>query len=69
MKYKTWDDSRIPDLIELNQKVKEKKKQADTSNRVLPLLDIREQALKQKKHPYDLLIKKEYIYNPIEEFL
>ncbi|OZI11272.1 transcriptional antiterminator [Bacillaceae bacterium SAS-127] len=59
----------IPVLIELNQKTKEKKRRADTSNKVLPLLDIREQALKQKKHPYDLLIKKEYIKNPIEEFL
>lgn len=67
--YNTLKAQVIPALIELNQKVKEKKKRADTSNRVLPLLDIREQALKQKKHPYDLLIKKEYIKNPIEEFL
>ncbi|GAB0278513.1 ATP-binding protein [Staphylococcus pseudintermedius] len=67
--YNTLKAQVIPALIELNQKVKEKKKRADTSNRVLPLLDIREQAVKQKKHPYDLLIKKEYIKNPIEEFL
>lgn len=58
----------ISQLIELNQKVKEKKQRIVTSNKVLPLLDARERALKQKKHPYEVLIKNNYIKNPIEEF-
>jgi hypothetical protein len=41
----------IPLLIEMNEKAKEKKKQMDTLNRVLPLLNLRERALRQKKHP------------------
>lgn len=58
----------IPQLIELNQKVKEKKQRIVTSDKVLPLLDARERALKQKKHPYEMLIKDNYIKNPVEEF-
>ncbi len=58
----------IPNLIELNEKVKEKKVQAVPSNKVLPLLDAREKALKQKKHPYEGLAKNSYIKNPITEF-
>ena len=57
----------IPNLIELNEKAKEKKKQRDTSNRILLLPDLREQALKQKKHPYDLLLRQGYIKQPIIE--
>lgn len=51
----------IPLLIELNEKVKEKKKQKGVPNSVLPLLDLREQALKQNKHPYELLKAKGYV--------
>lgn len=58
----------IPQLIELNQKAKEKKQRIVTSNKVLPLLDARERALKQKKHPYEVLIKDNYIKNPVKEF-
>ncbi|EKB5971591.1 ATP-binding protein [Listeria monocytogenes] len=58
----------IPNLIELNEKVKEKKVQAVPSNKVLPLLDAREKALKQKKHVYEVLKGNGYIKNLIEEF-
>ncbi|MEK4138784.1 ATP-binding protein [Kurthia sp. FSL E2-0154] len=58
----------IPQLIELNQKAKEKKQHIVISDKVLPLLDARERALKQKKHPYEVLIKDNYIKNPVEEF-
>ncbi|GEK30505.1 hypothetical protein KZO01_08140 [Kurthia zopfii] len=58
----------IPNLIELNEKVKEKKVQAVPSNKVLPLLDAREKALKQKKHMYEVLKENGYIKNLIEEF-
>lgn len=61
----------IPNLIELNEKAKVKKVQAVQtvpSNKVLPLLDARDRALKQKKHPYEGLAKNSYIKNPITEF-
>lgn len=58
----------IPQLIELNQKVKEKKQPTVTSDKVLLLLAARERALKQKKHPYEMLIKGNYIKNPMREF-
>lgn len=58
----------IPQLIELNQKVKEKKQPTVTSDKVLLLLAARERALKQKKNPYEMLIKDNYIKNPMREF-
>lgn len=58
----------IPQLIELNQKVKEKKQPTVTSDKVLLLLAARERALKQKKHPYEMLVKDNYIKNPMREF-
>lgn len=58
----------IPNLIELNEKAKEKKVKVVSANKILPLLDIRECALKQKKHPYEGLVKNNYIKNPFIEF-
>ncbi|WP_240180995.1 ATP-binding protein [Staphylococcus aureus] len=40
----------IPNLIELNKKLNEKKVKVVPSGKVLPLLDAREKALNQKKH-------------------
>lgn len=53
----------IPNLIELNEKAKVKKVQAVPSNKVLPLLDARGKALKQKKHVYEILKNNGYIKN------
>ena len=58
----------ISNLIELNEKAKEKKVKVVSANKILPLLDIRECALKQKKHPYEGLVKNNYIKNPFIEF-
>lgn len=58
----------IPNLIELNEKVKEKKVKVVPSGKVLPLLDAREKALKQKKHVYEGLKEENYIKNPMVEF-
>ena len=58
----------IPNLIELNEKVKEKKVKVVSSGKVLPLLDAREKALKQKKHVYEGLKEENYIKNPMVEF-
>lgn len=58
----------IPNLIELNEKVKEKKVKVVSSGKVLPLLDTREKALKQKKHVYEGLKEENYIKNPMVEF-
>ncbi|WP_413539481.1 ATP-binding protein [Aerococcus viridans] len=66
--YNVLKTKLIPELIELNQKVKEKKQPTVTSDKVLLLLDARERALKQKKHPYEMLIKDNYIKNPMGEF-
>lgn len=57
----------IRNLMELNGKIKEKKQQEDTSNKLLLLLNLREQAIKQNKHPYDLLLEQGYIKQPIIE--
>lgn len=51
----------IPYLIEMNERVKEKKNSIASIDKVLPLLILREQALKKKMHPYDLLKSKGYI--------
>ncbi|WP_338838361.1 ATP-binding protein [Kurthia gibsonii] len=51
----------IPYLIEMNERVKEKKNSIASIDKVLPLLILREQALKKKIHPYDLLKSKGYI--------
>lgn len=57
-------------LIEMNGKAKEKKKHKSTSNQVvLPLLDLRERALKQKEHPYVLLKKQSFIKVIYEDFM
>ena len=53
----------IPNLIELNEKAKVKKVQVVPSNKVLPLLDARGKALKQKKHVYEILKNNGYIKN------
>lgn len=58
----------IPNLIELNEKVKEKKVKVVPSGKVLTLLDAREKALKQKKHVYEGLKEENYIKNPMVEF-
>lgn len=58
----------IPNLIELNEKVKEKKVKVVSSGKVLPLLDTREKALKQKRHVYEGLKEENYIKNPMVEF-
>ena len=39
----------------MNERVKEKKNSIASIDKVLPLLILREQALKKKIHPYDLL--------------
>lgn len=50
----------IPNLIELNEKVKEKKVKVVPSDKVLPFLDARERALKEK-NPYEILKANGYI--------
>lgn len=55
----------IPFLIKLNEKAKEKKKHVDTSNKILQLLDLRERALRKKKHPYELLKDNGYIKSEV----
>lgn len=57
----------IPYLIEMNKKVKERKKSTFTNNNVLPLLSLREQATNQKRHCYELFKLNDYIKN-INEF-
>lgn len=58
----------IPNLIELNKKLNEKKVKVVPSGKVLPLLDAREKALNQKKHVYEGLKEENYIKNPMVEF-
>lgn len=53
----------ISNLIELNEKVKEKKVKVAPSDKVLPLLDARGKVLKQKKHVYEILKNNGYIKN------
>lgn len=53
--------SLIEYLMKLNEQMKEKKEQKSSSNLVLPMLSLREQALKQSKHPYELLKEKGYV--------
>lgn len=53
-------------LIEMNDKKKEKKICIST-NKILPLLDLRNQAIKRNNHPYDLLIKNKYIKQAMGE--
>lgn len=58
----------ISDLIELNKVANEKKEKVNCSNRSTILVAFREQALKQNKHPYEVLEKNNFIKNPIVEF-
>lgn len=58
----------IPLLIELNQKEKEKMKKSIKYSKVLPLLELRDKALKDKNHPYVLMQENNYIKNTIREF-
>lgn len=58
----------IPLLIELNQKEKEKTEKLIKSSKVLPLLDLRDKAIKQKNHPYVLMKESNYIKNTMSEF-
>lgn len=58
----------IPLLIELNQKEKEKMKKSIKYSKVLPLLELRGKALKDKNHPYVLMQENNYIKNTIREF-
>lgn len=51
----------IPLLIEVNGKVKEKKNTTVITDKILPLLNLRERALKQKKHSYELFEVNGYI--------
>lgn len=50
----------IPNLIQLNEKVKEKKVKVVPSDKVVPLLDARERALKEK-NLYEILKANGYI--------
>lgn len=58
----------IKELMELNQRAMERKEKSVPSTKLLPLIDIRERALKQKKHPYELLVSHGYIKNTLKEF-
>lgn len=59
----------IQQAIALNQHKKEQdQKQLSKNINVLPLLTLREKALKKKQHPYELLKVNGYIQNPLEEF-
>ncbi|GAA0314001.1 ATP-binding protein [Bacillus carboniphilus] len=58
----------IKELMELNEKAKEQKESQIPSTRLLPLLQIRESALKQKLHSYEVFLSKGYIKNAIQEF-
>ncbi|TKI46657.1 ATP-binding protein [Lysinibacillus tabacifolii] len=53
-------------LIEMNDKKKEKKICISTK-KILPLLDLRNQAIRRNNHPYDLLIKNKYIKQAMGE--
>ncbi|MDU0287468.1 ATP-binding protein [Staphylococcus pseudintermedius] len=54
-------------LIAMNDQVKKSKKSTVTANKILPLLVLREQALKQKRHSYELLDLNGYI-KKVKEF-
>lgn len=58
----------IQALMEMNQKAKERKGKLVPSTNLLPLIELRERALKQKKHSYDLLLAQGYIKNTLREF-
>ncbi|MED3822551.1 ATP-binding protein [Priestia flexa] len=58
----------IHELMALNQKAKERKEKLAPSTNLLPLLELRERALKQKKHSYELLLAQGYIKNTLHEF-
>ncbi|MEC1722656.1 ATP-binding protein [Schinkia azotoformans] len=66
--YNVLKGQAIKELMELNQKAKERKEKPAPSMKLLPLLDIRERALKQKKHSYELLLAQGYIKNTLNEF-
>ncbi|WP_062197415.1 ATP-binding protein [Massilibacterium senegalense] len=51
----------IPYLIKVNDQKKEKRELKGNSLLTLPLLDLRNQALKQNKHPYELLRENGYV--------
>ena len=58
----------IQELIEMNKKEEKKKKPAHTQSKVLSLLDMRVDALKQKAHPYEVFKKNDFIKSPFIEF-
>ncbi len=66
--YNMLKSQAIKELMELNQKVKEQKEKQVPTTKILPLLALRERALKQKKHSYELLLSQGYIKNPLQEF-
>lgn len=66
--YNTIKLQVIQELVILNQKAKEWKEKPNSSKKLLPLLDVRERALKQKKHSYELLVSHGYIKNTLQEF-
>ncbi|MGM9986960.1 MAG: AAA family ATPase [Bacillaceae bacterium] len=68
VEYSTIKAQLISDLIELNKTVSEKKEKVSYSSKTATLVEFREQALKQKKHPYEVLEKNNFIKNPIVEF-
>ncbi len=68
VEYSTLKAQLISDLIELNKVANEKKEKVNCSNRSTILVAFREQALKQNKHPYEVLEKNNFIKNPIVEF-
>ncbi|MFY3792308.1 ATP-binding protein [Ureibacillus sp. MALMAid1270] len=66
--YNLLKSQAIKELMELNQKAKERKEKPVPSTKILPLLEIRSRALKQKKHSYELLLSEGYIKNTLQEF-
>ena len=55
-------------MIELNKVANEKKEKVSCAKKSTTLVAFREQALKQNKHPYEVLEKNNFIKNPIVEF-
>lgn len=66
--YSVLKTKAIQELMLLNQKVEKRKENSITSDKILPLLDLRVRALKQKKHSYDLLDHYGYIKDTLREF-
>lgn len=55
--YNVLKGQAIKELIELNQKAKERKEKPVPTTKILPLLDIRKRALKQKKHSLHFIFR------------